>query len=251
MKKLIALVLSFMMCLMTVSALADTLTVGTNAEFPPFEFIGDNGEPTGFDVELIGLIAQELGKELVIENMFFDGLTAALQMNSIDCIIAAMTITDERKEAVDFSEPYFNAAQSVIVMKGYEGIQTLEDLKDKKIAVQDGTTGHIMVTDDLQCDLSNVAPFKAAPDAVLELMNGRADCIVVDNAVALNFLSMYDEIEIVENIDMPVEVYGIAVAQGNEELLGSINAALEKIIAEGKYDELFTKYFSEEAVAEE
>lgn len=244
MKKTLAMLLSLMMLFSAASAFAETLTMGTNAEFPPFEFIGDNGQPTGFDVELMELIAAEMGKELVIENMFFDGLLAALQMGTIDCVAAAMTITEERKEAVNFSTPYFNATQAVIVLKGYEGIQTTDDLKEKKIAVQEATTGHIMVTETFGCDPANVAPFKASPDTVLELINGRADCIVIDDAVAQNFLTMYDNLEIIQGLDMPIEEYGIAVLKENEELLNAINTALEKLIAEGKYDELIAKYFT-------
>lgn len=245
MKKMIAMLVAVML-LFSSTAFAEKLVMGTNAEFPPFEYIGDEGVPTGFDVELMQLIADELGKELAIENMFFDGLLAALTMGNIDCVAAAMTITEERKEAVSFSTPYFDATQSVVVMKGYDGIQTLEDLLDKKIAVQDATTGHIMVTDKgpLGCDPANVAPFKASPDTVLELINGRADCIVIDNAVAENFLTLHDNLEIVQGLEMPVEQYGIAVTKENEELLSAINEALAKIVADGKYDELIQKYFT-------
>lgn len=243
MKKMIAMLLALLMISTAAIGLAETLTMGTNAEFPPFEFIGDNGKPTGFDVELLELIAAEMGKELVIENMYFDGLLAALQMGTIDCVAAAMTITEERKQAVSFSTPYFNATQAVVVLKDYDGIQTIDDLKDKKIAVQDATTGHIMVIETLGCDTANVAPFKASPDTVLELINGRADCIVIDDAVAKNFLTMYDNLTIVEGLDMPVEEYGIAVLQTNPELLGAINTALAKIVESGQYDDLITKYF--------
>jgi polar amino acid transport system substrate-binding protein len=242
MKKLIAF-LTAALLLFSSAAFADTLVMGTNAEFPPFEFIGDDGVPTGFDVELMQLIAEEMGKELVIENMFFDGLIAALTMGDIECIAAAMTITTERQLAVNFSTPYFNATQAVIVMKGYDGIATIDDLLDKKIAVQDATTGHFLVADDLGVDAANISSFKAAPDAILELMNGRADCIVIDNAVAANFLTMFDELEIIQELEMPVEEYGIAVAMENVELLEAINAALAKVIEDGKYDELIEKYF--------
>lgn len=244
MKKMIAAMLAMLLLFTAAIGFAETLTMGTNAEFPPFEFIGDNGNPTGFDVELMELIAATMGKELVIENMYFDGLIAALQMGTIDCVAAAMTITEERKQAVSFSTPYFNATQAVVVMTGYDGIQSTDDLKDKKIAVQDATTGHIMVMETFGCDSANVAPFKASPDTVLELINGRADCIVIDDAVAKNFLTMYDNLTIVEGLDMPVEEYGIAILQTNPELLEAINDALAKIIESGQYNELITKYFA-------
>ena len=243
MKKMIAICIATLL-LLSGTAFADTLTMGTNAEFPPFEFIGDDGEPTGFDVELMQLIAEEIGKELVIENMYFDGLIAALTMGDIECIMSAMTIKEERKESVNFSTPYFSATQAVIVIKGYDGIQTLDDMTDKKGAVQDGTTGHFMVADDFGCDPANIAAFKAAPDTVLELINGRVDCIVIDNAVAENFLTMFDNLEIVQGLEMPLEEYGIAIAKENDELLAQVNAALAKLVEEGKYDALIQKYFT-------
>ncbi len=251
MKKFFAVLLSCAMMISGAVALAETVTMGTNAQFQPFEYIGDDGKPTGFDVEVAEKIAEVIGMELKIEDMYFDGLLSALDMGQVDIVIAAMTITPERKAAVNFSDPYFNATQAVIVMKGYDGIQAVADLKDKKIAVQDGTTGHLMATDPeseggLGCDAANVFAFKASPDTVLELTNGRVDCIIIDNAVAESFMKENDQIEIVQGLEMPVEEYGIAVKKGNDALLASINEALAKIKEDGTYDELIAKYFAAE-----
>lgn len=243
MKKLFAMLLVVTMMLTATFALAESVIMGTNAEFPPFEFIGDDGQPTGFEVELAYLLAEEMGLDLEIENMYFDGLLPALDVGTIDFLLSAMTITEERKQGALFSEPYFNATQAVIVMKGYDGIKALEDIADKKVAAQDGTTGFMMATDELGVNASNLFGFKASPDTVLELKAGRVDCIIIDDAVAQNFLKSNDDIEIVQGLDMPAEEYGIAVKLGNDELLASINAALETVKESGQYDELITKYF--------
>lgn len=243
MKKILATLLTLTMLLTASLAMAETVTMGTNAGFAPFEYIGDDGKPAGFDIEIANLIAADLGKELKIDDMYFDGLLAALDVGTVDFVIAAMTITPERTEAALFSDPYFNATQAVIVMKGYDGIKTVEDIADKKVAAQDGTTGFFMATDDLGVSESNVTAFKASTDTVLELTSGRVDCIIIDEAVAQNFLKLYDDIEIVQGLKMPVEEYGIAVKLGNEELVASINATLAKIKEDGTYDALIAEYF--------
>ena len=245
MKKLFAVALTLILALGSMTALADEIVMGTNAGFAPFEFIGDDGKPAGFDIEIAKLIAADLGVDLKIEDIYFDGLLAALEGGQIDFIIAAMTITEERKLSANFSTPYFNATQSVIVLKGYEGIATVEDIADKKVAVQDGTTGFFMASDEL-ANPANVSAFKASTDTILELQSGRVDCIIIDDAVAQNFLKLYDDLVIIEGLDMPVEEYGIAVAMGNDDLLASINATLAKIMEDGTYDALITAFFNED-----
>lgn len=247
MKKFLSIVLTLVLCLTAVSALADetpTIVMGTNAGFEPFEYIDDNGEVAGFDVEIAQYIANYIGAELKIEDIYFDGLLAALEQDMIDFVCAAMTITDERKEAALFADPYYSAQQSVIVMEGNTAITTLEDIAPLKVAVQDGTTGYYMALDTIGCAESNVAAFKASTDCVLELQTGRVDCIIIDNAVAANFLKNYEGLTIVEGLDMPEENYGIAVKMGNEDLLKQINEALAACIADGTYDALIEKYFN-------
>ena len=242
MKKFFAIVISLVFCLCACAASAETLTVGLNAEFAPFEYVDDNGEIAGFDVDLINAMAEKMGMEVEIEDMYFDGLLGALSSDMVDCLITGMTITEERQEQVDFTEPYFSATQAVVVLKGNDSIKTLEDLQGKKAAVQDGTTGHFMAADDLGCDVSDTV-YKFSSDAALDVVNGRADCMIIDDAVAQNFLKLYDELTIVEGLDMPVEEYGIAVNKGQDELLASLNDALAAVIEDGTYDELITKYF--------
>ena len=128
--------------------LADgVLTVGTNAEFPPFEYVDDNGEPDGFDIALIKAIGEKLGVTVEVENMEFDSLVSSIG-SKIDIAIAGMTVTDERKGSVDFSDPYYEAVQFVIVPAGSE-IATAADLVGKTIGVQLGTTGDFIASDDI------------------------------------------------------------------------------------------------------
>lgn len=249
MKKVCAILLALAM-MIPVAALADGVIMGSNCQFPPFEFIADDGTPAGFDVEIGKLIAEKLGKEFRVEDMSFDGLLMALDTGSVDFVIAAMTITDERKEQVNFSEPYFEAQQLVIVRKGYEDIKTLEDIQDKMVAVQDGTTGFYMATDTLGLPAERVAAFKNSADAIMELKLGRVDCVIIDTAPAKVFVDMNDDLVILENMETPVENYGIAVKKGNEEVLTACNAVLAEIKESGKYDELIATFFVTEAAVE-
>ena len=151
-------------------ALADgVLTVGTNAEFPPFEYVDDNGEADGFDMALCKAIGEKLGVEVKIENMEFASLVSSIG-SKIDIAAAGMTVTDERKESVDFSNPYYEAVQYVIVSADSD-IATADDLKDKTIGVQLGTTGDFIAEEYT----SNVAQYNKAVDAVNDLVNGKVD----------------------------------------------------------------------------
>lgn len=246
MKKLLAALLCLALSCSAAAAMGETIVMGTNAGFEPFEYIGDDGQPAGFDIEIAKLIAEDLGMELVIEDIYFDGLLAALDVGTVDFIIAAMTITEERKTSTAFSIPYFNATQSVVVLKGYEGITSVDDLVNQRVAVQDGTTGFFLVIDDLGMGMNKVSAFKASTDTILELKSGRVDCIVIDNAVAETFVKKYDDLTLLEGLDLSVEEYGIGVKMGNDALLDSINATLERIMEDGTYDALIEQFFGSE-----
>jgi ABC-type amino acid transport substrate-binding protein len=124
---------------------AEVITVGTNAEFPPFEYIGDDGTPDGFDIAVIRAIGEAEGFEVKISNMEFKSLIASLSTGSLDAVIAGMTVTDERKQSVDFSDSYYTAVQCIVVPIDSD-ITQLSDLNGKKIAVQEGTTGDLLCT---------------------------------------------------------------------------------------------------------
>lgn len=246
MKKLLSVLLATLMLALSATALADTLVMGTNASFPPFEFIGDDGQPTGFDVEIGAKIAEKMGMDFKVEDMAFDGLITALETGIIDMAIAGMTITEEKKEQVLFSDPYFNAQQQVIVRADYEDIQSLDDLKDKVVAVQEGTTGHVLVSETLGLPDNQIISFKSANDAILELKAGRADCVVIDTAPANVFVAENDDLKILDGIETEKEEYGIAIKKDNPELLETVNAVLAEMKEDGSYDALVAKYFTSE-----
>ncbi|MCM1136867.1 MAG: basic amino acid ABC transporter substrate-binding protein [Clostridium sp.] len=223
-------------------ALADgVLTVGTNAEFPPFEFVDDNGEPDGFDMAVIKAIGEKLGVEVVVENMEFDSLVAAIG-SKIDVAIAGMTVTDERKESVDFSDAYYDAVQYVIVPEGSD-IASAADLEGKAIGVQMGTTGDFIATDDIAG--TEVSRYNKGVDAVNDLVNGRVDCVIIDKNPALVFESTFEgQVKAIpgEQFEFGNEEYAIAIPKGDAALLSQVNNALAEIKADGTFDELVKQY---------
>ncbi len=223
--------------------LADgVLNVGTNAEFPPFEFVGDDGEPDGFDMALIKAIGEKMGVDVVVENMEFDSLVASIG-SKIDVAIAGMTITDERKNMVDFSDEYYEAVQYVIVPADSE-IASAADLEGKNIGVQLGTTGDFIVEDIKD---ATAAQYNKAVDAVNDLLNGRVDAVIVDKNPAQVFGEQFkDEVKLFDGespeFGFEKEYYAIALPKGDEELAKSVNDALAELKADGTFDELVTQY---------
>ena len=226
-------------------ALADgMLTAGTNAEFPPFEYVGDDGEADGFDIALIKAIGEKLGVDVQVDNMEFASLVSSIG-NKIDVAIAGMT--DERKEAVDFSEPYYEAVQYVLLPEGSE-IATAEDLKNKTIGVQLGTTGDFIASD---IEGTTVNTYNKGVDAVNDLINGRVDCVIIDKNPALVFESKFQDdgskITAVDGaqFEFEPEYYAIAVPKGDTALVDAINKAIEELKADGTFDELVKTYIEE------
>ncbi len=226
-------------------ALADgVLTVGTNAEFPPFEYVDDNGEPDGFDVALIKAIGEKLGVSVEVENMEFDSLVSSIG-NKIDVAIAGMTVTDERKNSVDFSNSYYDALQYVIVPEGSE-IATFDDLAGKAIGVQLGTTGDFIASDDVEG--ASVSQYNKAVDAVNDLINGRVDCVIIDKNPALVFESKFaGQVKAIDGaqFNFEVEDYAIALPKGDVILADQINAALDELKADGTFDKLVEEYIGQ------
>ena len=246
MKKVIAMLLTIVLSMAAFTACGskpaagdNVLVVGTNAEFPPFEYIGDDGEPDGFDIALIKEIADRMDMEVEIQNMEFNSLVAAIG-TKIDASIAAMTITEERLEAVDFSDPYYGAVQYVIVPVD-STIATAEDLKNKTIGVQMGTTG-MTIAEEIEG--ATVQSYNKAVDAVNDLNNGRVDLVIVDRNPAKVFVNKFEG-QIIslegEQFEFPVEEYAIALPKGSE-LVEKVNQALEEIKADGTFDKLLTEY---------
>lgn len=246
MKKVLSLVLalSFIFCFVGCGKKedSDVLKIGTNAEFPPFEFVdseaGVIGEFAGIDMEIANEIAEKIGKKPEINNMDFDGLLIALDGGQVDLVIAGMTVTEERAEAVDFSDPYYTATQVMIVNEDSD-ITSAKDIADKKIGVIDGYTGQTCV-EELGYDFDG---YKKGADAILDLSNGKLDVVVIDSATADKFIADNSELKIVEDDDaFADEQYAIAVKKGNKELLDSVNAAVKAMKENGKVAEISAKY---------
>ena len=214
---------------------------GTNAEFPPFEFVtasGVIGEYDGIDMAIAKQIGEETGKEIKIENMEFDSLLIALENGQIDAVISGMTITEERAKSVDFSVPYYEATQ-VMIVDGNSDIQKASDMEGKRIVVIQGYTGELCVQ-DLGYDYE---AFKKGTEAILELNNGKCDVVVLDSATAQKYVKDNPNLKIVEDKDaFETEEYGIAVKKGNTELLDQINKSIEKMLSEGSISEWSVKY---------
>lgn len=225
-------------------ALSDgVLNVGTNAEFPPFEYVDDNGEPDGFDMALVKAIGEKLGVEVTVENMEFDSLVASIG-NKIDIAAAGMTVTPERSQTVDFSNSYYEAVQFVILPADSQ-IAQASDLEGKTIGVQLGTTGDFTAEELTE----NVSRYNKAVDAVNDLINGRVDCVIVDKNPAMVFESRFEgKVVAVDGAQFGFEPeeYAIAIPKGDTALADQINEALEQIKADGTFDELVKTYIEAE-----
>jgi len=217
------------------------IVMGTNAEFPPFEY-REGEKVVGFDVEIAKKIAEKLGAELEIEDMSFDGLIPALEAGKIDFIVAGMSIMEDRKKNVDFSKGYYTASQVIITLKDNTEIKGPEDLKNKTIGVQLGTTGD---EEAQKVEGAQVIQFNAAYAAIMDLQNGKLDAVVLDYEPARNFASQNDKIQILP-VELTQEEYAIAVKKGNKELVDAINAVLEEMKESGEYDSLVNEYFAKE-----
>ncbi len=220
---------------------ANVITFGTNAEFPPFEFVSANGvieQYDGIDMAIAKQIGDELGKTVKIENMEFDSLLLALQNGQVDAVIAGMTIDPERAEEVNFSVPYYTAKQVMIVKEGSK-IAKATDMANKKIVVIQGYTGESCVK-DMGYDYE---AFKKGSEAIMELMNGKCDVVVIDSATAQKYVGDNEGLKIVEDAKaFSSEEYGIAVNKENTELLEQINTVLSKMVEDGTINELSAKY---------
>lgn len=214
-----------------------TITVGLNSTFPPFEYIGTDGSVTGFDVAMMNEIGKRLNLKIEISDMDFDGIVAALQAGKIDVAATGMTITDERKEAVNFSDPYYDASQSVL-MKTDATIASADDLKTAVLECQAGTTGETVARSYNDAGTTSVKSFN---QAVQDLISGKCDAVVIDAVPAEAFQSQYsDQLKVVEGstFGFDVEQYGIAMQKEDTALQTAINAALAAMKADGTYDKI-------------
>ena len=220
----------------------DKLVMATNAAFPPYEYV-EGEDFKGIDVESAGEIAKKLGMELEIQDVEFDSIIAGVQGGKFDMGMAGMTVTDERKESVNFSDSYATAIQVIIVAEDSE-IKSVDDITENtKIGVQQGTTGHIYASDDYGEDA--VVPFNKGADAVQALKTGKVDCVIIDNEPAKAFVKANEGLKILDT-EYVTEQYAICVAKNNEELLEKINTALKELQDDGTIDKIVAKYISAE-----
>lgn len=225
------------------SGTGEKIVVATDTSFPPFEYVDpDTNKYTGFDIELIYAIAEAVGLQVDLKPMEFKAIIPGLQTGSIDVGIAGMTITDERKKAVLFSDPYFQAGLVIAVSPDKKGIKTKDDLKGKTIAVKLGTTSEKLAR---QIEGAKVKTFDNGNDVYLEVIHGGADALIEDLPVIKHYIAKNPGKLVVVSEPMTGDYYGIAVTKSKPELLTKINEGLRKVKESGKYDEIYKKYFGE------
>ena len=223
---------------------AKVYVVGTDAAYAPFESQNEKGEIVGFDIEVVQAIAKKAGFEVKFVNTPWEGIFNALAQGDRDMVASAVTITEERKGTMDFSDPYFDA-QQLIAVKENSKVAKFADLKKLKVGVQTGTTGDEAVTKLLGKTNTNIKRFESTPLALKELEAGGVDAVVADNGVVIHYVANNPggKFKTVSDKEFVPEQYGIAIKKGNTELLQKVNQGLAAIKADGTYDQIFTKYF--------
>jgi arginine/lysine/histidine/glutamine transport system substrate-binding and permease protein len=218
------------------------LKVATEPAFPPFESQAKSGGGLeGFDIDLMNAIGEAAGLQVEFESLPFDGIIPALQAGTVDAAISAMTITEERAQAVSFSRPYFKAGLAIAVKEGDTSTTTLDSLKDKRIAVQIGTTG---ADEAKKVEGAKITTFDSAPLALQELVNGNVDAVINDAPVTLYAIKSGNipGIKVAADDLLTEEYYGIAMPKDSPNV-EKVNAGLETIIDNGKYAEIYEKWF--------
>lgn len=263
MKKIVVLLLAlcmiFMLCacgeeavqeVVSDSAEAEAVTtvedgvlhMSTNAAFPPYEMVKDGGGYEGIDIDIATAIADELGLELVVDDMEFNTVLTAVQSNKADICMAGLTVTEERKQNVDFTESYAQGVQVIIVPEDSD-IETVDDLDGKMIGTQEATTGNIYCSDDYGED--HVIGYSNGATAIQALLGKKVDCVVIDEQPAKEFVAANEGLKILST-EYVVEDYAIAVSKDNPALRDAINEALVNLIEDGTVAEIIAKYISAE-----
>ena len=221
------------------TVLAGKLTMATNATFPPYEMTTDSGEIEGIDVDTAKAIAEKLGLELQVDDMEFDAALLSVQQGKADIVMAGVTVTDERKAVMDFSDSYATGIQSIIVPNDSD-IASPDDLAGKKIGTQRGTTGYIYCSDDFGED--SVVAYDNGLTAVQALNNGQVDAVVIDNAPATEYVAANPGLKVLDT-SYAEEDYAIGMAKGSA-LEDAVNKALEELKADGTLQSIVDKYIN-------
>lgn len=219
------------------------LLMGSDTTYPPFESIDEKGEPVGFDVDIAREIARRLGLELEVVSVKWEGIIPGLKTGDYDIVMSAMTITDERKMEIDFSDPYIDSDQSIAVRKGYAEIKGEADLAGKVVGVQVDTTGQF--TAEKIPGIKEIRKYDTILMAFEDLELGRIDAVVNDYPVNAYISKTRGKTEVVATIKTD-EKYGIGIKKGNSQLLEAINEALAEMKEDGTYDRIFEKWFGRE-----
>ena len=232
------------------------IVVCTDAAWAPFEYIGEGGQPTGIDIEIAQYIADQLGVELEVSNIAFDTIPTALVNGDADLALACITITDERKEQMAFTDPYTSVQQYMVVTADSD-IAAMDDLAGKMIGTHLGTTGDFLVSDEVDSGVlagsgAQNNQYKALPDAAEELKSGTLSAIVCDSVLAENLVKANGDalkcfpVVYADGTEAEVENIGAAMAQGDDEFTAKINEIVQELVSNGQIDEWFVKH-SEEA----
>ena len=230
---------------------AGKLVMGTDAAWAPFEYIADSDTPVGSDIDLAQALADHWGVKLEIVNAAFDTLPQYLDNGSVDIVIAAMTITEERREQMAFSDPYTISVQYIIVKEGDSSVQTIEDLAGKKTAVHLGTTGDFLVSEEISSGClkdtgAEVVQYKNLTEGCLALQKGTVDAVVLDILPAQNFCAVNEGLKCFEAVyrdgSSTKEEYGIAVNKANTELIAAINEIIKPMVEDGTIEASIEKH---------
>lgn len=224
------------------SSTGKKLAIATDATWPPMEFVNKDKEIVGFNIDMMKAIAKEGGFEVEFRNTAWDGIFAGLAANKYDAVISSVTITEERQKNMDFSNPYVNAGQVIVVKKELQGLDKLAQFEGKSAGAQIGTTGAIEITKHAGIKLKS---YDEIGLAIEDLANGRVDAVVCDSPIAADYVLQNEQYQNVLKIvgePFTKEEYGIAVRKGNKEVLDLINNGLAKVLKKGINKELENKW---------
>ncbi|HEU4706900.1 MAG TPA: basic amino acid ABC transporter substrate-binding protein [Solirubrobacterales bacterium] len=217
----------------------EPLSVGSDIPYPPFEQ-GKPGSYTGFDVELMEAIAEKIGRKAEFHDTSFETIFRDVAQGKFEAVISAATITEEREKAVDFSNPYYLSEQALLVEEG-SPFKELKELEGKTVGAQQGTTGQELAKEEIGG--AEIRAYPEGPDAINALKAGTVEAVVIDAPVAEDAVEKSGGLEIAEKIPTE-EDYGIAVAQGDTELLEEINKGLKEVEEDGTYKKIYEKWFN-------
>ncbi|MGI6069292.1 MAG: transporter substrate-binding domain-containing protein [Blautia sp.] len=223
------------------------IVVGTNAEYEPFEFLDENGELAGFDVDLTNAVVEKMGMEIEWVDMAFDSLVGSMEAGNVEMIAAAIGPTAERERSCDFSDVYYSGYQSIVTVKGTE-YKTFDELKGKTVAVLEGSLSDMIASGENQdygaMEAGEVKRFKNATQAIQELENGAADAVITDAIIAEKFTNDRDNL-VANQVEGTGEDTVFAIKKGDKKLVEAVNKALQEVRDDGTYDTLYNKYFTE------